>query len=96
MYNDIVDLGIIEKLMPIKQYREGKELISTHVPKSLMREVRILLLDPATGNIKYRELSNLITGLLTEWIESKRKAQDTVTVKNPPVDRFEEFDNKGD
>lgn len=82
--------------MPRKHYREGKELISVRVPRSLMREVRILLLDPTTGNIKYGAMVNLITGLLTEWLESKRKDQDTITTKAPPKDRFEEFSNEGE
>ena len=95
MYNDGIGLGIIEEQMPIRHYREGKELITSHIPKSVMREVRILLLDPTTGRIKYGELSNLVTGLLTEWLESKRKNQDTITTRTPPKDRFEEFSNEG-
>ncbi len=82
--------------MPIKTYREGTELISARIPADIMRQTRILLLDPSTGIIGYGRLSNLITGLLTDWLEKRKKGIDSVLVDNPPEDKFEQFDNEGE
>lgn len=79
-----------------RRFSEGTERISPIVPADLMRKVRLILLDPATGNIRYRTLSNLITKLLTEWVEKQRRGQDTVSSEIPPADRFEAFTNEGE
>ncbi len=60
-----------------------------------MREVRILLLDPTYGKIKYGQLRYLITALLTEWLEKKKKKLETIGTEVPPADKFEVFDEDG-
>lgn len=77
-----------------KSYSDGVELISANVPSTVMRQVRIILLDPATGKIGYGRLANLITSLLTTWLEEKKKHIDTV-VEDTPEDRFISYDNEG-
>ena len=82
--------------MPPKEPQpEAIESICVRIPSSLMREVRILLLDPTYGKIKYGQLRYLITALLTEWLENKKKKLESVDGKVPPVDRFEVFDKDG-
>ncbi len=81
--------------MKIRRATTDQEMIAIRVPAEVMREVRILLLDPATGRIGYSRLQNLITELLTDWLEKKKKRIDNVTVENAPVPRFEEYDNEG-
>lgn len=80
--------------MSNKTYSDGVELISARVPASVMRQVRIILLDPATGQIGYGRLANLITSLLTTWLEDKKKHIDEV-VENVPEDQFAAYDNDG-
>jgi len=75
--------------------QEEIEAICVRLPASLMREVRILLLDPTYGRIKYRALRYLIMGLLTEWLEKKKKKLETVGSEEPSEDRFEIFDKDG-
>ena len=43
------------------------------IPASLARDVRILLLDPKTTIIRYGALSALITKLLSDWVNDKKK-----------------------
>ena len=47
--------------------------VNTKIPSSLVRKVRILLLDPTTGKVKYGTMSALVTSLLTGWVEDKQK-----------------------
>ena len=82
--------------MSIKPPRDPVELISVRIPGGIMRDIRILLLDPTTGQIGYGRLRNLITGLLANWLEEKKKGIDEVVLETPPVDRFEPFDNEGE
>ena len=79
--------------MPIN---DPLESMATRVPSSIMLQVRILLLDPRTGKMRYKSLSNLITGLLTKWLEDKKKGLDSITVEEAPADRFDAFDNRGE
>ncbi len=82
--------------MTIKTHIEGFELISVRVPEGLMRDVRILLLDPTTGQIGYGRLKNLIIKLLANWLEEKKKGIDEVVLGETPKDKFEPFDNEGE
>ncbi len=75
--------------------QEEIEAICVRLPSSLMREVRILLLDPTYGKIKYGQLRYLITALLTEWLEKKKKKLETIGTEVPPADKFEVFDEDG-
>lgn len=47
------------------------------VPKPILTQVRVLLLDPLTAKVGYRALSGLITKLLTEWLEEQKIAMKT-------------------
>ena len=76
--------------------RKGLELISVWVPNDVMRDIRILLLDPSTGQIGCGRLKNLITGLLTGWLEERKKGIDEILLAKPPADRFEPFNNEGE
>jgi len=82
--------------MSIPPYREGMETISVRIPADIMRDIRILLLDPSTGQIGYGRLRNLITGLLTGWLEEKKKGIDEIVLDDPEPDKFEPFDNEGE
>ncbi len=42
------------------------------LPASLVREVKILLLDPTTGQVRYGSLSDLLTKLLRDWVNEMR------------------------
>lgn len=75
--------------------RKGLELISVWVPADMMRDIRILLLDPSTGQIGCGRLKNLITGLLAGWLEERKKGIDEILINDPPADKFEPFDNEG-
>jgi hypothetical protein len=79
----------------MKQHNEDMEIISVRVPASLMREIRILLLDPVYGRIKYGNLRHLLVGLLTKWLEDKKEKLEDVDGGIPPRDRFEVFDKDG-
>ena len=76
--------------------RKGLELISVWVPAEVMRDIRILLLDPSTGQIGCGRLKGLVTGLLTGWLEERKKGIDMVLLDRPPADQFEPFDNRGE
>ena len=76
--------------------RKGLELISVWVPADMMRDIRILLLDPSTGHIGCGRLKNLVTGLLAGWLEERKKGIDEILINDPPVDRFEPFSNEGE
>ena len=76
--------------------RKGLELISVWVPADMMRDIRILLLDPSTGQIGFGRLKNLVTGLLAGWLEERKKGIDEILLNTPPADKFEPFDNEGE
>ena len=56
-----------------KSNREPTRSIHIKVPSSLFREVKLLLLDPLSGRVRYGEMSNLATSLLRTWVEKQRK-----------------------
>lgn len=82
--------------MSIKSPLEDIETISIRVPGAMMRDIRILLLDPSTGQIGYGRLRSLITWLLANWLEEKKKGIDEAVLDPPPPDRFEPFSNEGE
>ena len=79
-----------------KDYQEGIETISVRVPAEIMRDIRILLLDPVTGQIGYGRLRGLVTSLLAGWLEEKKKGIDEILLSRPPRDKFESFNNEGE
>ena len=52
---------------------EPNASIHVKVPSSLFREVKLLLLDPRYGRVKYGEMSKLVTSLLKGWVDNQRK-----------------------
>ena len=52
---------------------EPTKSIHIKVPGSLFREVKLLLLDPVSGRVRYGEMSKLATSLLRTWVEKQRK-----------------------
>ena len=54
-------------------HREPTKSIHIKVPSSLFREVKLLLLNPASGRVRHGEMSKLATSLLRTWIEKQRK-----------------------
>ena len=70
---------------------EAKHGIYVRLPSSLSYSVKALLLDPRTGRVGYGRMGALITQLLTEWVEQKRKGIPTI---EPTIDHdaFEIFD----
>lgn len=79
-----------------KNYSDGVEAINVRVPSSVMRQVRIILLDPATGQIGYGRMANLVTSLLTNWLEEKKKNIDEVVLEGVPEDKFKPYSNEGE
>ena len=55
--------------------RESKNtvMITPRIPAKLYGALYILLVDPVTGKIKYGALRKLVTQLLNDWVEEKRK-----------------------
>ena len=56
-----------------KPNREPTKSIHIKVPSSLFTEVKLLLLDPLSGRVRYGEMSKLATSLLRTWVEKQRK-----------------------
>ena len=56
-----------------QQRVERTKGIHVMVPISLFKEVKLLLMDPLRGRVKYRAMSGLMTSLLKEWVEKQRK-----------------------
>ena len=52
---------------------EPTKSIHIKVPGPLFREVKLLLLDPVSGRVRYGEMSKLATSLLRTWVEKQRK-----------------------
>lgn len=46
-----------------------------YIPEPTWARVRLLLLDPMTGNLKHGALSKLMTQLLNEWVAKQMQAQ---------------------
>jgi hypothetical protein len=86
----------VGKMIKRRKYSEDSERIPGYVPVSLMRQVRLLLLDPSTGKIEYASFSNLITQLLTEWLEKQKIGRETIGSKKEEKEKFAEFTNEGE
>lgn len=50
---------------------------SISVPRHVMAEVRLLLLDPLGKRVKWGSLSRLIASLLEEWVAKQRRTGGT-------------------
>lgn len=59
--------------MPRPHPIDQPEPISVRVPGSLLRKVKLLLLNPVSGKVKYGAMAKLIQQLLTEWVEAREK-----------------------
>ena len=51
--------------------RPKKILVS--IPESIISEVKLILYDPITKRVGYGMVSEIITGLLRDWLEEQRK-----------------------
>lgn len=80
--------------MPKLPFTEKRRAITAMIPEGLFIETKLLLLDPNTGRVKYGSMSGLITQILTEYVEARRKGRETV---DPMVqqEKFEDFSNDG-
>lgn len=47
--------------------------IHIRLPADLVRKVKLLLLDPVTGRVRYGMMNATITELLTTWVERRQK-----------------------
>ena len=56
-----------------KRREDPPRHINVGIPESLFTKVKILLLDPKTGRVKYRAMSGLMTRLLSEWVEERTR-----------------------
>ena len=61
---------------------EGTKGIHAMVPISLFKEVKLLLMDPLRGRVRYRAMSGLVTMLLRDWVEKQRKGYVESEVKD--------------
>ena len=59
--------------MAKRKSKEPTKSIHIKVPSSLFRDVKLLLLDPLSGRVRYGEMSKLATSLLRTWVEKQRK-----------------------
>jgi len=59
--------------MPKPVPNDPLEQLNVCVKASLLRKVRILLIDPMTGKVTYGALSALVTKLLNDYVDSKKK-----------------------
>ena len=61
--------------------------IKANIPEDLYMKVRLLLLNPVKGKIKYGAMSSLIQKLLTTWVKSEigsnSKEKETENAKLP-------------
>lgn len=71
---------------------EEKTGIYAQIPADLCRDVKLLLMDPKTGRVGYGKMAALITKLLQNWRDGKRKGQ-SVEEPSPNIDRFKEIEN---
>lgn len=53
---------------------EPSSPIHTNLPESLVREIKILLLDPKTGRVKYGAMNGLIEKLLRQYLRDIRNS----------------------
>ena len=60
--------------IPVEPRFKGEQIF-LRIPAPVYREVRVLLLDPNTGRPTYGALTNLVSGLLREWVESQRREE---------------------
>ncbi len=72
---------------------EEKEPIYVKVPADLCRDVKLLLMDPKTGRVGYGKMAALISKLLQNWRDGKRKGE-SVEEPTMDVDRFAEIENE--
>lgn len=59
--------------MPRRKKTDAPVRILLHIPSSVDAELRLLLSDPFTQQLKYGALSDLITQLLREWLDQQKK-----------------------
>ena len=50
--------------------------INVKLPGSLVRKVRVMLLDPVRGKVKYGAMAALMTKLLGDWIKEQEEPTD--------------------
>lgn len=71
---------------------EEKEPIYVRIPSELVRSVKLILMDPKTGRVKYGAMSALFSKLARKWVDDKKKG---LSVEEPKadIDRFKEIEN---
>jgi hypothetical protein len=60
----------------VRKYREKKVAISVRLPEDLLERVRERLHDPLRNQVKHGSLTDVITNLLYEWLQSPENTLD--------------------
>ena len=53
-----------------------------HIPSSVHDEVEIILSDPLSGRPRWGAFSALVTQLLREWLDKRRKSNEKLDTRN--------------
>lgn len=77
----------------MRKLKNGSVEISVYLPEGLALEVKTLLMDPKFGRVRYGAMKALLTRLLSEWVEQRRKGVATVEPFDIPPDTHAEFED---
>jgi hypothetical protein len=66
-----------------------EKISNISVPRETYARVRLLLLDPITGQVRYGKMSQLISRLLADWVERQTGPGGTPTAT--PIPQPEEL-----
>ena len=61
---------------PVSSSRPKNKSLHVRIPPRLLKDVKILLLDPVTGRSKYGAVNKLVARLLSEWVEEQRREKE--------------------
>lgn len=58
--------------MPYPRNPEPTHPLVVRIPRSLYDEVRLEMIDPATGHARYGSWNRMMSELLREWLQTRR------------------------